>query len=130
MASVITSQLRRLNTLQRPERDAFGKRNHYHLAVKGLPGVPGEAVFIANPYNSHHEIIVPLLLEAFGNRFDEPGVIPQMASNMEQSAPFTWSTTNESLAQAVSRRRQEMGIRRQLCDIAVTAAEELRSVEA
>lgn len=115
--------------------------------MKALPGVPGEAVFFANPYNNHHEcegrsripplspddqakIIVPLLLEAIVNRFDEPGLIPHMGSNMEPFAPFTWSTTNESLAQAVFRRCQEIGLRRDLCDVAVTTAEELRSAEA
>ncbi|KAJ5472959.1 Zinc fingerMYND-type [Penicillium desertorum] len=130
MASVTASQLRSFNSLQRPEWDAFGRRNHYHFAVKALPGVPGEAVFFANPYNKHHEIIVPLLLEAFVNRFDEPGLIPQMGSNIEPFAPFTWSTTDESLAQAVSRRCQEIGIRRDLCDVGITTAEELRSAKA
>ncbi|CAG7963338.1 unnamed protein product [Penicillium nalgiovense] len=147
MASVTASQSQSFNSLQRLERDAFGRRNHYHFAVKALPGVPGEAVVFANPYNKHHEcegrsrisplspdeqarIIVPLLLEAFVNRFDEPGLIPQMGSNMEPSAPFTWSTTDESLAKAVSRRCQEIGIRRDLCDVGVTTAEELRSAEA
>ncbi|CAI7598323.1 unnamed protein product [Penicillium viridicatum] len=148
MASVTASQLRSFNALQRPERDAFGAPNHYHFAVKALPGgVPGEAVFLTNPYNHHIEcegrsrisplspdeqakIIVPLLLEAFVNRFDEPGVIYQMGSNMEPFAPFTWSTTDESLAQAVSRRCQEIGVRRELCDVAVTTAEELGSAEA
>ena len=148
MASVTASQLRSFNALQRPESDAFGAPNHYHFAVKALPGgVPGEAVFLTNPYNHHIEcegrsrisplspdeqakIIVPLLLEAFVNRFDEPGLIYQMGSNMEPFAPFTWSTTDESLAQAVSRRCQAIGVRRELCDVAVTTAEELGSAEA
>ncbi|KAJ5816412.1 Zinc finger MYND-type [Penicillium robsamsonii] len=113
----------------RSERDASGKRNHCHFAVKALLGVPGEAVFLANPYNNRHEcesrsqisrlspdaqakLIVPLLLEAFINR------------------TTSRATTDESLAQAVSRRCQEIGIRRELCDVAVTTAEELRSAEA
>ena len=147
MESAVASKLQSFNTLPRPERDAFCRRNHYHFAVKALPGVPGEAVLFANPYNNHHDCegrsrisplspdeqaktIVPLLLEAFVNRFDEQGIIPQMGSNMEPFAPFTWSTTDESLAQAVSRRCRAIGVRSDLCEVAVTTAEELRSAEA
>lgn len=42
MTSVTASQLRSFNALRRPERDASGRRNHYHFAVKALPGGTGE----------------------------------------------------------------------------------------
>ena len=43
--------------------------------------------------------------------------------------PLTWNTTDERLSNAVSRRVQEIGVRRDLCDVGVTTAEELRSAE-
>jgi hypothetical protein len=146
MESITAAQLKLFNNLQRPETDAFGRRNHYHFTVKALPGFPGEAVFIVNPYNQHcesegrHEIarlspdqqakiIVPLLLEAFANRFDEPGPIPQMGSNMNPFVPFTWSTSDEALARAVSARCQILGIRGDLCTVGVSTAKEMQIAE-
>jgi hypothetical protein len=143
MESVTATKLKCFNNLQSPEKDDFGKRNHYHFGAKALRAVPGEAILFANQCNRHYEsegqyefsrlspaqqaeMIVSLPLEAFVNYFNEPGSIRQMGSNIKPFAPFTWSTTDEPLARTVSARCQALGIRLEKCNVGVSTTEEIK----
>lgn len=142
--SVTASRVKKFNTLRRPERDAWGAPNHYHFSVKSLPIVPGNAVFLANPYSGHHhvegraritplspddqaKIIVPLLLESFVTRFDEgDAIIHVMPHDVLPWAPWSWSTTDDALARAVSARLTAVGVRSDLCEVSVSTPEQVQ----
>jgi hypothetical protein len=144
--SATASRVKKFNTLRRPEKDTWGNSNHYHFSVKSLPIVPGNAVFLANPYNGHHhvegraritplspddqaKIIVPLLLESFVTRFDEDGLIPAMPNDFMPWAPWSWSTTDDALARAVSARLEAVGVRSELCEVSVSTPEQISDAE-
>lgn len=147
MSSITATRLRQFNELFRPEYDAWNMRNHYHFAVKKLPVLAGEAVFLVNPYNAHNhsegrslitslspedqaKVIVPLLLEAFVGRFEAgTAMIHQMHDNCLPWAPWSWSTTDQVLANAVSARLREIGVRSELCNVAVSTPTELQNAE-
>ncbi|KAJ5585398.1 uncharacterized protein N7459_005198 [Penicillium hispanicum] len=108
---------------------------------ESLPLLPGDAVFLVNPHNAHNHsegrtriaqlapgeqarVIVPLLLEAFVTRFGEgDGFILQMHDSCIPWAPWSWSTTDEALARAVSAQLQQSGVRSELCQVSVSPAE-------
>lgn len=41
------------NALHRPKTDGLGLPNRYHFSIQTLPLLPGEAIFLVNPYNNH-----------------------------------------------------------------------------
>lgn len=147
MSSITATRVQEFNALFRPEVDAWGIPNNYHFAVKKLPILAGEAVFVVNPYNAHNhsegrtlitslspddqaKVIVPLILEAFVSRFDAgTSLIHQMHDNCFPWAPWTWSTTDEVLATAVSNRLRELGVRSELCNVGVFTPSEIRNAE-
>ncbi|KAJ5368947.1 uncharacterized protein N7496_008707 [Penicillium cataractarum] len=144
-----THQQERVNTFNRLPRPAFddlGCPNHYHFSVQSLPFVPGDAVFMLNPINGHEhtegrtriaslppdqqaKIIVPLLLYSFNNRFDNPGFIHQMHESMHPWAPWSWSTTDPVLADAVSARLRAIGVREELCQVEVSDPDTVDMIE-
>ncbi|KAJ5455065.1 hypothetical protein N7475_010186 [Penicillium sp. IBT 31633x] len=153
MSSVTTELVRHFNDLPRPALLPEGDRNYYHFAAKPLPItlnariITGDVVFIVNPYDIQYcsegrtktlrlfsdeqaKIIVSLLLEAFVNTFNGPvqAFLP-MGTTREPIAPFTWSTTDQRLAQATSCQCQAIGIRHELCNVSVSNAVELHVAE-
>lgn len=141
MASNTGAQLRRFNGFQRPEKDTRGAPNHWHFDVREMPQFPGELVFITNPFNrafhgegrtkitglpvhKQAQIIIPLLLEAFDTQFD--GSATGIMADMRPFAPFSWSTTNEALARAISTRCRTLGIRTELSTVTVSSAEHVK----
>lgn len=147
MSSITLTRVQQFNGLFRPEVDAWGLPNHYHFAVKKLPILAGEAVFMVNPYNAHNhsegrslitslstedqaKVIVPLLLEAFVSRFEAgTSMIHQMHDNCFPWVPWTWSTTDQVLATAVSNRLRELDVRSDLCDVGVSTPSEVQNAE-
>ncbi|KAJ5090533.1 Zinc finger MYND-type [Penicillium argentinense] len=141
------AQVHQFNALRRPECDAFHLPNHYVFITKPVPLAGGEGVFICNPYNGHDHFegrtristlspaeqakaIVPLLLEAFITRFDHQGSIYHFPDDNSPWAPFTWSTTSDVLARAMSTRLREIGVSPDLCLVEVEQEEELKTAEA
>jgi hypothetical protein len=134
------------NGLRRPELDGLGLPNHYHFSVQSLPFLPGDAVFMVNPYNGHEhtegrtriaslppgeeaKIMVPLLLYSFNNRFDDDGFIHQMHQDMMPWAPWSWSTADPVLASAASARLRAIGVRKELCEVSVSGPDEVEIAE-
>ncbi|KAJ5287052.1 hypothetical protein N7478_002738 [Penicillium angulare] len=141
--SSLANRVREFNRLRRPEMDDIGTPNHYIFSVISLPKVPGNAVFVANPYNGHYhydgraritplaveeqaKIIVPILLEIFNSRFDSEGeLIYQMNSDMSPWAPNSWGTADPALARAVSNRLTAFGVHREMCEVKVADKEQV-----
>lgn len=137
MSSGQQDRVNTFNRLRRPQFDDRGHPNHYHFCVQSLPVVPGDAVVLVNPYNGHYhtegrtnilslplaqraKVIVPLLLYSFNGRFDESESIPQMSENNTPWAPWSWSTDNPALSEAVSARLRAIGARQELCQVSVS----------
>ncbi|WEW54634.1 hypothetical protein PRK78_000054 [Emydomyces testavorans] len=138
----------KFNALTRPMLTSFHLPNHYHFTVKPLPlNVPGEGVYLVNPYNGHDhfegrtritalspaeqaKIIVPLLLESFVTRFDTPGPIYEMHKVRTAWAPWSWSTTDATLALAVSARLRALGVRSELHKVLVSDFDQVQTAEA
>ncbi|KAJ5903557.1 hypothetical protein N7504_005940 [Penicillium tannophilum] len=145
MSSVTATRVRAFNALRRPQFGVGDIPNHYHFSVRSLPMVPGNAVFLANPFNGHRHtegrtritplspeeqanVIVPLLLESFVTRFDSDHQLQfVMEDSMTPWAPWSWSTTDEDLARAVSNRLAAVGVRPELCTVTVAPAEETQA---
>lgn len=146
MPSSQHERVKTFNELRRPEFDDLGQPNHYHFCIKSLPFVPGDAVFMVNPWNGHEhtegrtrivslppdqqaKIIVPLLLYSFNTRFDESGFIHQMHNDMYPWAPWSWSTADPVLASAVSTRLRAIGVRKELCEVSVSGSDDVETAE-
>lgn len=140
--SATASRLQIFNKLPRSELGKMHMPNHYHSSVRSIPMVAGNAVFLVNPYTGEQHlegrtritplpleqqatIIVPLLLEAFVTAL---GDNPEMTARGRPAfAPWSWSTTDAALAQAVSAKLTALGVRRELCTVLVSDEEETKA---
>ena len=146
MSSITEINLHQFNALRRPEFDPWGAPNHCHFGVKTLPLIGGDAIFLVNPFNAHShlegrsriaslppdnqaKIIVPLLLEFFVTHDADGDLIHQLYHDHSPWAPWSWSTTDEPLAKAISKRLREIGVRKDLCTVSVSTPEQLRKAE-
>ncbi|KAJ5920993.1 hypothetical protein N7466_009319 [Penicillium verhagenii] len=136
MSNAVAFQAQQFNRLRAPERGPTQAPNHYHFSVRTLPIVEGDAVFLVNPYiNQRHcegrtrikrlsleaqaEVIVPLLFESFLTTFDNSILPLAMDDPGVPWAPYSWSTPDAGLAQAVSARLRAVGVRPDLCHVSV-----------
>ncbi|KAJ5933553.1 hypothetical protein N7454_005882 [Penicillium verhagenii] len=136
MSNAVAFQAQQFNRLRAPELGPTQNPNHYHFSVRTLPIVQGDAVFIVNPFvHQHHcegrtritglslkaqaEVIVPLLFEAFLTTFDNSFCSAAMDDPSKPWAPYSWSTPDAGLAQAVSARLTAVGVRPDLCRVSV-----------
>ncbi|KAJ6134437.1 Zinc finger MYND-type [Penicillium sp. IBT 18751x] len=114
--SITASRVKKCNTLRRPERDAWGAPNHYHFSRPHH--VEGRARITPLSPDDQAKIIVSLLLESFITRFDEgDAIIHVMPHDLMPWAPWSWSTTDDALARAVSARLEAVGVRSELCQV-------------
>ncbi|KAJ5628521.1 hypothetical protein N7490_010749 [Penicillium lividum] len=147
MSSVTASRVKVFNGLRRPEFDINDLPNHYHISVRSIPLVAGNAIFLANPFNGHTHcegrtriipltyeeqatVIVPLLLESFVTRFDNDSISIPMADKKTAYAPWSWSTSDAKLADALSVRLQIVGVRPELCAVYLADPEEKTTADA
>ncbi|OJJ49490.1 hypothetical protein ASPZODRAFT_14206 [Penicilliopsis zonata CBS 506.65] len=115
--------VRQFNALPRPTPTATMK-NHYIFTVMPLPlGMKGDMrhsegrarILTLPSVEEQAKVIVPLLLEAFVTAFDYELPVA--------TAPGSWSTTDDKLAEAVSRRLGALGVRRELQDVGTMTSE-------
>ena len=112
--------------------------NHWHFSVRPVDlEPPGDLLFILNPESRHIQmegpqsilmlstaeaqatVIAPLLLKAFNGGMD-------VGSDSPKVAPWSWSTTSQELAKAVSARLQAMGVSKESTKVGVGKVEEER----
>ncbi|KAJ5485471.1 hypothetical protein N7539_005459 [Penicillium diatomitis] len=89
----------------------------------------GRTRIVSLPLAQQAKVIVPLLLYSFIGRFDEDGPIYQMKDSNMPWAPWTWSTDNPALAEAVSARLRAIGVREELCQVSESDPEMTKTAQ-
>ncbi|KAK4699323.1 hypothetical protein P7C70_g6938, partial [Phenoliferia sp. Uapishka_3] len=136
-ASRLSSQILTFNALPRITRTPSQSfPDHYHFDIFHVSIPPeGDILYLVNPGSTYTHvearlyatgrpieqqarIIAPALIKAFsdglgrGKRMGEGGYPP--------TAPWQWSTLNASLAQALSKELERIGVRPELCKVGVS----------
>ncbi|KAK2792083.1 hypothetical protein FQN51_001921 [Onygenales sp. PD_10] len=121
------------NLPRRPKVPSGTVDNHWHFNVHHVPlQPPGDLLFLLNPASlyihvegpkqignltspsARADIILPLLLKSFVTGLQQGG-----PSELAPFAPWSWSTKDEALARALEEKLRAVGVREELCSVAV-----------
>lgn len=136
------AKVRSFNNLSRSEKTPSGLPNHWVFGVCHVDlHPPGDLVLAVNPQSEYlhqagpaqilslqtarekAEATIPYLLDAFANA-------PPIDPSVPTSAPWTWSTLDPEMAQAIEKGLKNHGVTPALCKVGVCTAEEREILEA
>ncbi|GAD98783.1 hypothetical protein PVAR5_7484 [Paecilomyces variotii No. 5] len=131
----IRDMVRTFNSLPQPATTPSGLLNHWYFSIRHVPlSPPGDLVYFIHPpsglihcegpyamLNLHSpedqaEVVAPLLLKAVVHGLGG-GPNGERVPERLLSVPFSWSTKNQALAEALGKKLEIMGVRKELCSI-------------
>ena len=136
---MMEEKVRSFNKLPRPRQTPTGLANHWVFGVCHVDlDPPGDLILAVHPQSTYlnqggpaqifslataadkAEALIPCLLDAF---------MSQHPGNPPPFAPWTWSTLDPDIAQAVQDGLRNHGVKYELCQVGVCSAEEREILE-